>query len=165
MTTIYVGNLPFSATEADVRAPVRKHGAVQSVKLVNDRETGRPRGFGFVEMSDERCANRDSAHEWLRHGRPPAASQRSSRTRGPSAAAERPLVEPAADGRRPCAPPREGAHCPLWPRPRPGSGNTRVTSPSFMRGARGIALECGARVPLPACSLSSPPPVAASEGG
>lgn len=50
MTTIYVGNLPFSATEADVRALFEKHGTVQSVKLVNDRETGRPRGFGFVEM-------------------------------------------------------------------------------------------------------------------
>jgi RNA recognition motif-containing protein len=51
MTTIYVGNLPFSATENDVRSLFEKHGAVQSVKLVNDRETGRPRGFGFVEMS------------------------------------------------------------------------------------------------------------------
>lgn len=51
MTTIYVGNLPFSATEAEVRNLFEKHGAVQSVKLVNDRETGRPRGFGFVEMS------------------------------------------------------------------------------------------------------------------
>lgn len=50
MTTIYVGNLPFSATEADVRSMFEAHGAVQSVKLVNDRETGRPRGFGFVEM-------------------------------------------------------------------------------------------------------------------
>ena len=50
MTTIYVGNLPFSATETDVRSLFEKHGTVQSVKLVNDRETGRPRGFGFVEM-------------------------------------------------------------------------------------------------------------------
>lgn len=51
MTTIYVGNLPFTATEADVRKLFEQHGAVQSVKLVNDRETGRPRGFGFVDMS------------------------------------------------------------------------------------------------------------------
>jgi RNA recognition motif-containing protein len=50
MTTIYVGNLPFSATEAEVRGLFEQHGTVQSVKLVNDRETGRPRGFGFVEM-------------------------------------------------------------------------------------------------------------------
>ena len=51
MTTIYVGNLPFSATENDARSLFERHGTVQSVKLMNDRETGRPRGFGFVEMS------------------------------------------------------------------------------------------------------------------
>ena len=50
MTTIYVGNLPFSATEDDVRALFEAHGTVESVKLINDRETGRPRGFGFVDM-------------------------------------------------------------------------------------------------------------------
>lgn len=50
MTTIYVGNLPFSATEQDVRALFEAHGTVESVKLINDRETGRPRGFGFVDM-------------------------------------------------------------------------------------------------------------------
>jgi RNA recognition motif-containing protein len=50
MTTIYVGNLPFSATEAEVRSLFEQHGAVQSVKLVSDRETGRPRGFAFVDM-------------------------------------------------------------------------------------------------------------------
>jgi RNA recognition motif-containing protein len=50
MTTIYVGNLPFNATEQDVRALFERHGTVESVKLVNDRETGRPRGFGFVDM-------------------------------------------------------------------------------------------------------------------
>jgi RNA recognition motif-containing protein len=50
MTSIYVGNLPFSATEADVRVLFERHGKVDSVKLINDRETGRPRGFCFVEM-------------------------------------------------------------------------------------------------------------------
>ena len=50
MTTIYVGNLPLSANEADVRVLFERHGKVDSVKLINDRETGRPRGFGFVEM-------------------------------------------------------------------------------------------------------------------
>jgi RNA recognition motif-containing protein len=50
MTTIYVGNLPFSATDADVRSLFEQHGTVESVKMVNDRETGRPRGFGFVDM-------------------------------------------------------------------------------------------------------------------
>jgi RNA recognition motif-containing protein len=51
MTKIYVGNLPFSATEDDVRSLFSQHGTVESVALPNDRETGRPRGFGFVEMS------------------------------------------------------------------------------------------------------------------
>lgn len=50
MTTIYVGNLPFSATENELRGLFEQHGTVDSVKLVNDRETGRPRGFGFVDM-------------------------------------------------------------------------------------------------------------------
>ena len=50
MTTIYVGNLPFSATDADVRVLFERHGKVDSVKIINDRETGRPRGFGFVDM-------------------------------------------------------------------------------------------------------------------
>src|ERR1700744_2367650 len=51
MTTIYVGNLPFTATEDEVRAIFERHGKVESVKLINDRETGRPRGFAFVDMS------------------------------------------------------------------------------------------------------------------
>ena len=50
MTTIYVGNLPFTATEEEVRGLFAQHGKVDSVKLINDRETGRPRGFAFVEM-------------------------------------------------------------------------------------------------------------------
>jgi RNA recognition motif-containing protein len=50
MSKIYVGNLPFSATEEAVRTLFAQHGAVESVALVMDRETGRPRGFGFVEM-------------------------------------------------------------------------------------------------------------------
>ena len=50
---IYVGNLPWSATEEDVRAAFEAYGEVISVKLVSDRDTGRPRGFGFVEMEDQ----------------------------------------------------------------------------------------------------------------
>ena len=56
MKKIYVGNLPFSATEEQVRTLFGTHGNVQSVNLINDRETGRPRGFGFVEISDEGLA-------------------------------------------------------------------------------------------------------------
>jgi RNA recognition motif-containing protein len=51
MTKIYVGNLPFTATESEVRDLFGQHGTVESVSLITDRETGRPRGFGFVEMS------------------------------------------------------------------------------------------------------------------
>ena len=52
MTKLYVGNLPFTATEETVRAAFSKHGTVEKVSLITDRETGRPRGFGFVEMSN-----------------------------------------------------------------------------------------------------------------
>ena len=51
MTKIYVGNLPFSATEREIRDLFGQHGTVESVSLITDRETGKPRGFGFVEMS------------------------------------------------------------------------------------------------------------------
>jgi hypothetical protein len=50
---IYVGNLPFSAREDDVRQLFAQYGEVVSVVLPTDRETGRPRGFGFVEMSSD----------------------------------------------------------------------------------------------------------------
>ena len=50
---IYVGNLPFSTTEAELRQMFEAHGEVASATLVMDRETGRPRGFGFVEMNDD----------------------------------------------------------------------------------------------------------------
>ena len=51
--SLYVGNLPWSATEDDVRDLFAPYGEVTSVKLVSDRETGRARGFGFVEMASE----------------------------------------------------------------------------------------------------------------
>lgn len=50
--SIYVGNLPWSATEDEVKDLFAQHGNVISVKLVSDRDTGRARGFGFVEMDD-----------------------------------------------------------------------------------------------------------------
>ena len=53
MKNIYVGNLPFSATEAEVSQLFEAHGAVQRVHLVMDRDTDRPRGFGFVEMTND----------------------------------------------------------------------------------------------------------------
>ena len=50
--SIYVGNLPWSATEEQVQSLFADYGPVVSVKLVSDRETGRARGFGFVEMEE-----------------------------------------------------------------------------------------------------------------
>lgn len=52
---IYVGNLPFTANEDELRQLFEQHGSVHSVDLIADRETGRPRGFGFVEMEDEQA--------------------------------------------------------------------------------------------------------------
>jgi len=48
---LYVGNLPFSATEDDLTQLFSQHGEVSSVSVITDRETGRPRGFAFVEMN------------------------------------------------------------------------------------------------------------------
>jgi RNA recognition motif-containing protein len=47
---LYVGNLPFNATEAEIRAAFEPFGTVHSVSLITDRQTGRLRGFGFIEM-------------------------------------------------------------------------------------------------------------------
>ncbi len=50
---IYVGNLSYETSEAQLREMFEPHGPVMSAKLAMDRDTGRPRGFGFVEMSDD----------------------------------------------------------------------------------------------------------------
>jgi RNA recognition motif-containing protein len=52
MKNLYVGNLPHSTTEAELRGLFEAHGAVEKVSMVTDRETGRSRGFAFVEMTD-----------------------------------------------------------------------------------------------------------------
>ena len=53
---LYVGNIPFSTTEAELREVFERHGTVGSVNVITDRETGRPRGFAFVEMADASSA-------------------------------------------------------------------------------------------------------------
>ncbi len=52
MKNLYVGNLPHSTTEAELRNVFEAHGAVEKVSIVTDRETGRARGFAFVEMTN-----------------------------------------------------------------------------------------------------------------
>ncbi|MEO6186600.1 MAG: RNA-binding protein [Steroidobacteraceae bacterium] len=56
MTKLFVGNLPFTATEDSVRELFAAQGTVETVALITDRDTGRPRGFGFVEMSQTDAA-------------------------------------------------------------------------------------------------------------
>jgi len=58
MKKIFVGNLSFSATEGEVREMFEQFGTVDSVAILTDRETGRSRGFGFVEMGDNGEADR-----------------------------------------------------------------------------------------------------------
>ena len=57
MKKIYVGNLPWSATEADLRDLFQQFGTVHSSAVITDRETGRSRGFGFIEMDDKDAVN------------------------------------------------------------------------------------------------------------
>lgn len=66
--SIYVGNLPWSATEEELRDLFGQFGGVTSVKLVSDRDTGRPRGFAFVEMEDADAAKAIEALEGTEFG-------------------------------------------------------------------------------------------------
>lgn len=63
--TIYVGNLNYRASEQEIAVLFENYGTVDSVKLVKDRETGKARGFGFVEMPDSSEAKKavESLHE------------------------------------------------------------------------------------------------------
>lgn len=67
-TRIYCGNLPFSATEDDVRGLFEEYGTVHAVDLLYDRESGRPRGFGFVEMDESGAAAAIQALDGLEYG-------------------------------------------------------------------------------------------------
>jgi RNA recognition motif-containing protein len=53
---IFVGNLAFTATEQDVRQLFEPYGTVETIRLMTDRDTGQPRGFGFIDMPDQREA-------------------------------------------------------------------------------------------------------------
>lgn len=61
--TVYIGNLSYEVTEDDLSTVFAEYGGVKQVKLPVDRESGRKRGFGFVEMEDE--SNEDKAIEEL----------------------------------------------------------------------------------------------------
>lgn len=59
--TVYVGNLPWSTTEEDLTNVFSQYGNVESARIATDRETGRSRGFGFVEMGDDDAGKAISA--------------------------------------------------------------------------------------------------------
>jgi RNA recognition motif-containing protein len=82
MAKIYVGNLPFTADEASVRTLFAQHGEVTSVSLPVDRDTGRPRGFGFVEMGQEDAARAIQAlNGYSMGGRPLRVNEAQDRPR------------------------------------------------------------------------------------
>lgn len=56
MTNIFVGNLSYQATQADLQAAFEAYGSVERVNLITDRDSGQPRGFAFVEMGDAQAA-------------------------------------------------------------------------------------------------------------
>lgn len=58
MNNIFVGNLGPDVTEQDIRTIFGKHGTVERFRIMTDRATGQPRGFAFVEMTDDACAER-----------------------------------------------------------------------------------------------------------
>lgn len=62
MKNIYVGNLDFRTTEEELRTAFAAYGAVEKVTLVRDRDTGQPRGFAFVEMTNNAEADQAIAH-------------------------------------------------------------------------------------------------------
>lgn len=62
MTNIFVGNLSYQTTSADLQAAFEQYGAVERVNLITDRDTGQPRGFAFVEMSDPQAAEAAISH-------------------------------------------------------------------------------------------------------
>ena len=87
MKSIYVGNLPFDTSEENLRDLFSPFGTVESVKLIMDRDTGRPRGFGFVQMPEgdatkaiEELNGKDFGGRTLRineaHQRPPRPQSR-----------------------------------------------------------------------------------------
>ncbi len=80
---IYVGNLPFRATENEVGEFFAQFGDVYSINLISDRETGRPRGFGFIELDLEDPAaaigQMDGVEFWGRNLRVNEATERAKR--------------------------------------------------------------------------------------
>ena len=81
---IFVGNLSYNLTEESVRGLFERHGKVDSVKLINDRETGKPRGFGFVDMpQSEAQAAIQALNGFQMNGRPLRVNEAQERPQRP----------------------------------------------------------------------------------
>src|SRR4051794_3191266 len=83
---IYVGNLPWSTTSDDLYALFSQHGAVSKTQVISDRETGRSRGFGFVEMPDDAEAQKaiDALNNSAFNGRPLTVNEAKPREARPA---------------------------------------------------------------------------------
>jgi len=82
--SIYVGNLPWRTTAEDLRALFEPYGTVENARIVTDRETGRSRGFGFVDMLEDEMADRAIAelNNYEYGGRPLTVNEALSRQGG-----------------------------------------------------------------------------------
>ncbi len=102
---IYVGNLPYTTTEDDLREAFERHGAVSSAKVVIDRETNRSKGFGFIEMpeQDEAEAAVKALDGAPMNGRPLRVNPANPRTPGgggPGGGGPGGMRRPSGDGQR-----------------------------------------------------------------
>jgi RNA recognition motif-containing protein len=88
---IYVGNLPYQTTQDDLRAQFEQYGAVESVNIIQDRETGRSKGFGFVVMPDSTAAQKaiDSLNDKDLGGRKMKVNEARPRAEGGAGGGER----------------------------------------------------------------------------
>jgi len=118
----YVGNLPFTFTQVDLQELFQGFGPVRSAQIITDRETGRSRGFGFVEMETPEALQQAIAglHERNVQGRNLTVNE--ARERVPGAGAR-----PSGGGFRPAAPPRTFA----------GGGPEQDNRPRFSKGGGG----------------------------
>lgn len=83
---IYVGNLPYQTTQDDLRVQFEQYGVVESVNIIQDRETGRSKGFGFVVMPDSAAAQKaiDSLNDMDMGGRKMKVNEARPRAEGGS---------------------------------------------------------------------------------
>lgn len=79
--SIYVGNLPWRTTAEDLRALFEPYGTVENSRIISDRETGRSRGFGFVDMADEEAGRKaiSELHNYEYGGRPLTVNEAQAR--------------------------------------------------------------------------------------